>query len=112
MNNITFDELLKKLFTYYNVEKIKELNTKLGLNPGLISVWKSRNSISSLLTALAEKDNKALIYATNQDIKQSSISISNILLERIKADARKIGQDVNDYVEFLLIKSIKQGVAA
>jgi transcriptional regulator with XRE-family HTH domain len=46
LNNI--NDIFEKLFNYFNVNSIKELSEKIGLQPSTISNWKQRSSISAI----------------------------------------------------------------
>lgn len=54
MKNV--EDILKKLYDYYEVSGASELAEKLGISPQVISNWKARNSINALKRKIREID--------------------------------------------------------
>lgn len=105
---MNIDILLEKLKAYYNVRFLKDIASKIGVEGVLISVWKKRNSVAQLIKHLTEKDLKALefIFASNATI--ADVQLSNTILYKVREEARKSGLEVNQYVEHLLIQSLRK----
>jgi len=47
-NKYTVEEILEKMFAYYNVSSVSELSKVIGTSQKTISNWKIRNSISAV----------------------------------------------------------------
>jgi len=54
MKNV--EDILKKLYDYYEVSGASELAEKLGISPQVISNWKARNSINAIKKKCRELD--------------------------------------------------------
>lgn len=54
MHNV--EDILNKLYDYYEVSGASELAKKIGVSPQVISSWKARNSINPLKKIIREKD--------------------------------------------------------
>ena len=50
------EDILNKLYDYYEVSGASELAKKIGVSPQVISSWKARNSINPLKKIIREKD--------------------------------------------------------
>lgn len=52
MKNV--EDILNKLYDYYEISGVNELSVKLGISPQNISNWKARNSINPLKTIIRQ----------------------------------------------------------
>ncbi len=125
MQNV--EDILKKLYDYYEVSGLIELSVKLGVSPQNISNWKARNSINPLKTIIRQNGIYEKIFgesilrnasdlvdrlmeyydvttiselAKKIDIGQQAISKwrKNNSIEAIKKKSRELGQGLYSYL--------------
>jgi len=110
-HNMSFEDILDSLFTYFNVSSISELANKLGVSQPAISKWKSRNSISAVKKKCRELGIYEEIFG---DIQVNNLNSSSFngnaagVINGNQANTYNANSSNNDYCDDLTKELIKK----
>ncbi|QOG13051.1 hypothetical protein [Arcobacter sp. FWKO B] len=72
-----FDDVLSKLFNYYNVSSITDFANSIGAERSTVNGWKSRKALGTMLEYINSRDSKAMEYIYTPSYSQTIQTISN-----------------------------------